>query len=126
VLILANASAASRLAGQSIPATALAARFAAAEKRRRASFGSPLQRAADAYLVRRGAEQTIVAGYPWFTDWGRDTFIALRGLVNGQSLDVGQLVLAAISALVLLVLGFAFLTKMLTVFRRRGLITRYS
>jgi predicted glycogen debranching enzyme len=21
-----------------------------------------------------------VAGYPWFTDWGRDTFIALRGL----------------------------------------------
>src|SRR5439155_20613379 len=22
----------------------------------------------------------IVAGYPWFTDWGRDTFIALRGL----------------------------------------------
>ncbi len=23
---------------------------------------------------------TIVAGYPWFTDWGRDTFIAMRGL----------------------------------------------
>jgi predicted glycogen debranching enzyme len=31
-------------------------------------------------LVRRGAGKTIVAGYPWFTDWGRDTFIALRGL----------------------------------------------
>jgi glycogen debranching enzyme len=30
--------------------------------------------------VRRGAGKTIVAGYPWFTDWGRDTFIALRGL----------------------------------------------
>src|SRR6185436_758129 len=37
-------------------------------------------RAADAYLVRRGAGRTIIAGYPWFTDWGRDTFIALRGL----------------------------------------------
>ncbi len=28
----------------------------------------------------RGGGRTIVAGYPWFTDWGRDTFIALRGL----------------------------------------------
>jgi len=30
--------------------------------------------------VRRGSGKTIVAGYPWFTDWGRDTFIAIRGL----------------------------------------------
>ena len=30
--------------------------------------------------MRRGDGRTIVAGYPWFTDWGRDTFIALRGL----------------------------------------------
>ena len=28
----------------------------------------------------RGSGKTIIAGYPWFTDWGRDTFIALRGL----------------------------------------------
>ena len=47
---------------------------------RRASLGDRLDRAADAYLVRRGSGRTIVAGYPWFTDWGRDTFIALRGL----------------------------------------------
>jgi predicted glycogen debranching enzyme len=50
------------------------------EQSRRAAFRSPLARSADAYLVRRGAGQTIIAGYPWFTDWGRDTFIALRGL----------------------------------------------
>ncbi len=50
------------------------------ERRRRKKFASPLERAADSYLVRRGAGQTIIAGYPWFTDWGRDTFIALRGL----------------------------------------------
>ena len=31
-------------------------------------------------MVRRGSGRTLVAGYPWFTDWGRDTFIALRGL----------------------------------------------
>jgi predicted glycogen debranching enzyme len=50
------------------------------ERTRRAAFASPLHRAADAYLVRRGNGKTIVAGYPWFTDWGRDTFIALRGV----------------------------------------------
>ncbi|HYR78739.1 MAG TPA: amylo-alpha-1,6-glucosidase [Candidatus Dormibacteraeota bacterium] len=44
------------------------------------SFATPLDRAADAYLVKRGNGKTIVAGYPWFTDWGRDTFISLRGL----------------------------------------------
>ena len=50
------------------------------ERERRARFPSPLHRAADAYLVRRREGSTIVAGYPWFTDWGRDTFIAMRGL----------------------------------------------
>ncbi len=52
-----------------------------AETARRAAFRSPLDRAADAYLVQRGSGKTIIAGYPWFTDWGRDTFIALRGLM---------------------------------------------
>jgi predicted glycogen debranching enzyme len=52
----------------------------AAELQRRQRFPSRLHRAADAYLVRRGEGKTIVAGYPWFTAWGRDTFIALRGL----------------------------------------------
>ena len=50
------------------------------ERGRRHRFGSPLKRAGEAYLVRRGLRKTIIAGYPWFTDWGRDTFIALRGL----------------------------------------------
>jgi predicted glycogen debranching enzyme len=37
--------------------------------------------AADAFVARRGADQqTVLAGYPWFTDWGRDTMIALPGL----------------------------------------------
>jgi len=50
------------------------------EATRRAAFPSRLHRSADAYLVSRGRGRTIVAGYPWFTDWGRDTFIALRGI----------------------------------------------
>jgi predicted glycogen debranching enzyme len=41
---------------------------------------SRLHRAADAYIVQRGGGRTIIAGYPWFSDWGRDTFVAVRGL----------------------------------------------
>ena len=35
------------------------------------------------FIVKRELENTIIAGYPWFLDWGRDTLIALRGLVEG-------------------------------------------
>ncbi len=37
--------------------------------------------AADQFLVRRGEKgRTVIAGYHWFNDWGRDTMIALPGL----------------------------------------------
>ncbi|MGZ4876030.1 MAG: amylo-alpha-1,6-glucosidase [Candidatus Angelobacter sp.] len=39
-----------------------------------------LTAAADQFLARRGEDWTIIAGYPWFTDWGRDTMISLPGL----------------------------------------------
>jgi predicted glycogen debranching enzyme len=51
--------------------------------------GSPvlrrLARAANDFVVYRrnpdGSDGTsVIAGYPWFADWGRDTFVALRGL----------------------------------------------
>jgi predicted glycogen debranching enzyme len=57
-----------------------ARQIVAGESARRSRFESPLARAADSYIVRRRDGRTIVAGYPWFTDWGRDAFIALRGL----------------------------------------------
>jgi len=65
------------------------------EHARRARLGSPLERAGDAYLVRRGDGKTIIAGYPWFTDWGRDTFIALRGLclATGRLTDARSILL---------------------------------
>jgi predicted glycogen debranching enzyme len=50
------------------------------ELERRQQTPDPLERAAAAYVVRRGEGKSIIAGYPWFGDWGRDTFIALRGL----------------------------------------------
>ncbi len=43
-------------------------------------FERQLRLAADKFLVRRDEHRSVVAGYPWFTDWGRDTFIALPGL----------------------------------------------
>ena len=45
-----------------------------------------LSLSADQFIVRRGAERvvgrgsTVIAGYPWFADWGRDTMISLPGL----------------------------------------------
>ena len=36
--------------------------------------------AADQFLITRDDKETIIAGYHWFTDWGRDTMIALPGL----------------------------------------------
>ena len=49
------------------------------ELKRRQSI-SRVERSAQQYIVKRQNGKTIIAGYPWFTDWGRDTFIAIRGL----------------------------------------------
>ncbi|TAF78071.1 MAG: glycogen debranching protein [Bacteroidetes bacterium] len=44
-------------------------------------FGKILTLAADTFIVERAKNlKTIIAGYPWFSDWGRDTMIALPGL----------------------------------------------
>jgi predicted glycogen debranching enzyme len=65
------------------------------ERARRAAFPSSLDLAADAYLVQRKTGRTILAGYPWFTDWGRDTFIAVRGLcfATGRFADARDILL---------------------------------
>lgn len=45
-------------------------------------FARTLVAAADKFIVYRQSTKakTIIAGYPWFTDWGRDAMIALPGL----------------------------------------------
>ncbi len=62
--------------------------------------------AADQFLVRRpvpGGPQgcTVIAGYPWFGDWGRDTMIALPGLTlaTGRA-EIGRRILATFARFV--------------------------
>jgi len=91
---------------QRIDAEQYASSLHMAEQRRRRRFLTPLHQAADAYIVstapcratkgfkwqseKKRTGTTIIAGYPWFTDWGRDTFIAMRGLC----LAIGRLGIA--------------------------------
>jgi predicted glycogen debranching enzyme len=51
------------------------------------SFGQRLILAAHQFVVRRGVGKTVIAGYPWFLDWGRDTFISARGLLAAGLID---------------------------------------
>jgi predicted glycogen debranching enzyme len=69
---------------------ALVAEYRQAEitRRRNVAVSSPIEdafvqdlaNAADQYIVSRGDQKTVIAGYHWFSDWGRDTMIALPGL----------------------------------------------
>jgi predicted glycogen debranching enzyme len=59
-------------------------RFIADESERSAAprpvLSKALKEAASIFLVEGGGRDTILAGYPWFTDWGRDTMIAIPGV----------------------------------------------
>ena len=85
-----GAGAATAIASTSRLAVADAGEIRAAERRRRESVAaqspSPgdvatrLAAAADQFVVARQSGKTVIAGYPWFSDWGRDTMISLPGL----------------------------------------------
>lgn len=46
----------------------------------RDSFINCLKNAAQQFIEKRGDNTLIIAGYPWFGAWGRDTFISLPGI----------------------------------------------
>ncbi len=60
---------------------------AAAPGRNQLSLSDALETAMRQFVVRRGAYKTVIAGYPWFLDWGRDTLICARGLIAGNMLE---------------------------------------
>ena len=52
-----------------------------------------LRQAMSQFIVKRGDFATVIAGYPWFLDWGRDTLIFCRGMVAAGMTDmVGEIV----------------------------------
>jgi predicted glycogen debranching enzyme len=58
------------------------------------TFGQQLALAARAFVVRRNEFKTVIAGYPWFLDWGRDSLICARGMLSaGMFEEVRQLLI---------------------------------
>jgi predicted glycogen debranching enzyme len=60
-----------------------------------AFINNPVGRAADAARAHAAGDQarTLIAGYHWFTEWGRDTMISLEGLalVSGRHAEAGYI-----------------------------------
>jgi predicted glycogen debranching enzyme len=77
-------------------------RLLMAEQKRLESLSEKLERplkrlaqAADSFIVKRGDGKSIIAGYHWFDDWGRDAMISLPGLmlVTGRFEDAKSVLL---------------------------------
>ncbi|MBU1055698.1 MAG: glycogen debranching enzyme N-terminal domain-containing protein [Proteobacteria bacterium] len=52
-----------------------------------------LKLALDNYIVSRGSYKSIIAGYPWFLDWGRDSLIFTRGMIAAGKYKDSELVI---------------------------------
>ena len=53
-------------------------------------LGDSLLNGMNHFIVRRDDHKTILAGFPWFLDWGRDTLICLRGYIAAGLCDVAK------------------------------------
>jgi starch synthase (maltosyl-transferring) len=52
-----------------------------------------LKAALGQFIVRRGSLHTVIAGYPWFLDWGRDAIIVTRALIEMGDTDLARRIL---------------------------------
>ncbi|MCR5413121.1 MAG: glycogen debranching enzyme N-terminal domain-containing protein [Kiritimatiellae bacterium] len=57
-----------------------------------------LKRSLDLFIVKRDDLKTVIAGYPWFLDWGRDTFIFMRGMIAACKIEESLKILRAFAA----------------------------
>lgn len=66
---------------QHLKFTHLAEGFSRTNGMARTDFGDSLLRAADQFILLSERRKGIIAGYPWFSEWGRDSMISLPGLL---------------------------------------------
>ena len=64
----------------------------------RMPLAEALRQALSLYIVRRDSLKTVIAGYPWFLDWGRDTFIFMRGMIAAGMIADSLKILKAFAA----------------------------
>ena len=57
-----------------------------------------LKQSLDLFIVKRDDLKTVIAGYPWFLDWGRDTFIFMRGMIAAGRIEDSIKILKAFAA----------------------------
>jgi len=57
-----------------------------------------MARAINLFIVKRDDLKTVIAGYPWFLDWGRDTFIFMRGMIAAGRIADAVKILRAFAA----------------------------
>ena len=57
-----------------------------------------LERAMHQFIVKRGKFATVIAGYPWFLDWGRDTLIFCRGMIAAGLTETATAILRQFAA----------------------------
>jgi predicted glycogen debranching enzyme len=63
------------------------------QKQRFLDMETALRLALNHYVVQRKKLKTVIAGYPWFLDWGRDTLIVVRGLIAANRKDTSRAIL---------------------------------
>ncbi|MDQ1331739.1 MAG: hypothetical protein QG578_2007 [Thermodesulfobacteriota bacterium] len=66
-----------------VPPSATAAGYDISHKKQSSKWKieDALTYALDHYITERGSYKSIIAGYPWFLDWGRDSLIFTRGMI---------------------------------------------
>jgi predicted glycogen debranching enzyme len=64
----------------------------------RLEIENAMREALNLYIVKRDDLKTVIAGYPWFLDWGRDTFIFMRGMIAAGMIKESVQILKAFAA----------------------------